>query len=103
MGSPDIRCAKLLGISGSSACADQKKGQSQSMTRDDIIRAWKDVKFRSTLSKEQLAELPPNPIGTFELTEEELTQAAGAGGTGGSSVQSDCCWTNPTCNEFCDL
>lgn len=73
------------------------------MTRNDIIRAWKDPAYRATLTQEQMAELPPNPIGTFELTESEMQQVAGAGGTGGNNLRSDCCWTNPTCNEFCDL
>lgn len=74
------------------------------MTRDDIIRAWKDPTYRASLTIEQLADLPPNPIGGFELSEEELKQAAGAGSSvGGSCGRSNCCWSNATCNEYCDL
>lgn len=72
------------------------------MNREQIIRAWKDPSFRATLTKEQLAELPPTPIGTFELTEEDLRQAAGASGTGGPQP-GDCAYTSPTCDRWCDL
>ncbi len=38
----------------------------------DIARAWKDPEYRKTLTKEELASLPPNPAGSAELTKEQL-------------------------------
>ena len=51
------------------------------MTTREIIRAWKDSAFRSSLSAEQLASLPTNPAGNCELADDEL-----AGAFGGSST-----------------
>lgn len=46
----------------------------------DIIRAWKDPKYRRSLSPEQLASLPENPVGMVELSDEDLASASGLGG-----------------------
>jgi len=44
----------------------------------DIVRAWKDLKYRGTLTREELASLPPNPAGgSLELTDEDLSRIAG--------------------------
>lgn len=44
----------------------------------DVARAWKDVKYRGTLTPEELASLPPNPAGGgLELTDEDLGRVAG--------------------------
>ena len=37
------------------------------MSQLDIVRAWKDQKYRLTLTDLQLASLPPNPAGCIEL------------------------------------
>lgn len=49
------------------------------MTKDMIIRAWKDPAFRATLTPEQLAALPANPAGlsAAELNETELCEVVG--------------------------
>lgn len=47
------------------------------MSEVDIIRAWNDEEYRSSLSDEQRAKLPPNPAGEVELTDEELAQIQG--------------------------
>ena len=47
------------------------------MIRDRIIRAWKDPEYRLGLSEEDRAELPENPAGAIELTDEELDLATG--------------------------
>lgn len=49
------------------------------MTKDMIIRAWKDPSFRASLSAEQLAALPANPAGmsAVELNETELCEVVG--------------------------
>ncbi len=46
------------------------------MSLKDIIRAWKDSSYRESLSEEQLAQLPSNPIGEV-LSEEELHLVTG--------------------------
>ena len=43
----------------------------------DIIRAWKDARYRSSLSAEEQALLPENPAGSIELDEEELDAVIG--------------------------
>jgi mersacidin/lichenicidin family type 2 lantibiotic len=42
------------------------------MTRQDIIRAWKDEEFRRGLTDDQRARLPEHPAGLSELTREDL-------------------------------
>ena len=39
------------------------------MSQGEIIRAWKDTKFRRRLSEAELALLPPNPAGALEVTD----------------------------------
>ncbi len=46
------------------------------MSIKDIIRAWKDSSFRASLSDEQRALLPTNPIGEV-LSEEQLQAITG--------------------------
>jgi mersacidin/lichenicidin family type 2 lantibiotic len=55
-----------------------------------IIRAWKDLAYRRSLSAAERALLPDHPAGTIELTEAELDAAAG--GTG-LVVTDDCAFT----------
>ena len=45
------------------------------MSTQDIIRAWKDPDFFASLSAEQRAQLPVNPIGD-ELSQEDLLRSA---------------------------
>lgn len=46
----------------------------------DVIRAWKNPKFRRSLGADQLAALPANPAGLVELSDEDLLNASGLGG-----------------------
>jgi mersacidin/lichenicidin family type 2 lantibiotic len=57
------------------------------MSHEKTIRAWKDEDFRLSLSEAEIAQLPGNPAGLVELTEEQL------GVVGGASVPyvSGCC------------
>ena len=48
------------------------------MSHDEIIRAWKDPDFRTTLSKDTLSAVPANPAGTVDLMEPTLQPRAGA-------------------------
>lgn len=48
------------------------------MTQDQVVRAWKDPMFRSTLDQ---AAIPASPAGMVELSENEVTDL-----TGGTSI-----------------
>ena len=43
----------------------------------DIVRAWKDARYRRSLSAQQLEILPYNPAGPAMLTDAELKTASG--------------------------
>ncbi len=43
----------------------------------DIERAWKDEDYRNNLAPEQIANLPPNPAGEWELSVDELDDISG--------------------------
>jgi mersacidin/lichenicidin family type 2 lantibiotic len=62
----------------------------------DIIRAWKDEEYRNSLSEEQRSQLPENPAGMIELSDEDMGSVVGGGGSkwccGGLYSQSQ---TNP--------
>jgi len=47
------------------------------MLHDKIIRAWKDPEFRASMSEEEKSQLPENPAGAIELTDDELDMATG--------------------------
>jgi len=47
------------------------------MLHDRIIRAWKDPEYRTNLSAEEQAQLPENPAGAIELSDDELEMATG--------------------------
>ena len=38
----------------------------------DVVQAWKDKQYRESLSLDELALLPENPIGAIGLTDEDL-------------------------------
>lgn len=50
------------------------------MKKIDVIRAWKDEDYRSSLSAEELASLPANPAGEIELSRAELGKVSGGAG-----------------------
>ncbi len=54
------------------------------MTIRDIIRAWEDPDYRSTLSDAELAALPESPVGAIELTDAELSAVTGGVQSGAS-------------------
>ena len=47
------------------------------MSVENIIRAWKDESFRTSLSDAERALLPENPAGLIDLTAAELDAVAG--------------------------
>ena len=46
-------------------------------TELDIVRAWKDARYRRSLSDEQLQTLPAHPAGPAMFTDQELKIAGG--------------------------
>jgi len=48
------------------------------MRKIDVIRAWKDPFYRSTLTSEELGQLPSHPSGPIELREDDLKGIAAA-------------------------
>lgn len=68
----------------------------------DIIRAWKDEKFRHSLSAAEREQLPDNPVGAIELSDEEMEQAQGGTISNWPTV-SGCTYplTAPGCTAQC--
>jgi len=54
----------------------------------DIIRAWKDEEYRNSLSEEQRSQLPENPAGMIELSDEDMGSVVGGVAERGSWI---CC------------
>lgn len=54
----------------------------------DIIRAWKDEEYRNSLSQEQRSQLPENPAGMIELSDEDMGSVVGGRVAAGSDM---CC------------
>jgi mersacidin/lichenicidin family type 2 lantibiotic len=65
------------------------------MSKQNIIRAWKDEAYRRGLSEAERAALPENPAGRVEL--DELTAAELAEIAGGYSVQTAGCTRDVVC------
>ena len=47
------------------------------MSKLDVIRAWKDAEYRSSLTDSQRAKLPDNPAGALDLSDLDLDSVAG--------------------------
>ncbi len=61
------------------------------MNRVDIVRAWKDPLYRTSLTAEERDRLPGHPSGLMEL-EDELLKSAAAGSIAVTTAE--------TCTEF---
>ncbi|HEY0606441.1 MAG TPA: mersacidin/lichenicidin family type 2 lantibiotic [Herpetosiphonaceae bacterium] len=60
------------------------------MSNVEIIRAWKDEEFRSSLSAAQLAMLPAHPAGMIEVSDAVFGNAG------------DCdTWDEMACSSVC--
>ena len=70
----------------------------------DIIRAWKDAKYRQSLTSEQQALLPKHPAGNCELTDTDLEAVQGSlGGAFGSNAIENCIFSlSPDSINSCD-
>lgn len=67
------------------------------MSKQDIIRAWKDKEFRNSLSEVQRSKMPANPAGILEMSESALEMIVGGkpGGGGGGTG----CGTGNNCTN----
>src|SRR5262245_60672905 len=63
--------------------------EERAMSKQQIIRAWKDENYRLSLSQAERAALPENPVGRLDL--DELTAAEMAEIDGGYVLQSQEC------------
>jgi mersacidin/lichenicidin family type 2 lantibiotic len=54
------------------------------MSYEKIVRAWKDLEYRLSLSEAERAQLPDHPAGLVELTEKELEPLVGGTGATGN-------------------
>jgi mersacidin/lichenicidin family type 2 lantibiotic len=54
-----------------------EKPVAASMTSFDIVRSWKDPRYRRNLSLQQMQTLPQHPAGSATLTDQELKTASG--------------------------
>jgi mersacidin/lichenicidin family type 2 lantibiotic len=71
------------------------------MSYEKIIRAWKDLDYRLSLSEAERAQLPDHPAGLVKLTEKELEPLVGGTGTNCVTVLCGMDSINlPTC-ELC--
>lgn len=59
------------------------------MLQENIIRAWKDSEFRNSLNEQERALLPENPAGIIEMTDYQLSGAAG----GKNSTYDEICYS----------
>jgi len=47
------------------------------MSKNNIIRAWKDPAYRNSLTASERASLPPNPAGAIEISDADLGRVTG--------------------------
>ena len=56
------------------------------MSKNHVIRAWKNEEYRNSLTAAERAQIPENPAGLIELTCEELVSVDGSAGSQNSST-----------------
>jgi mersacidin/lichenicidin family type 2 lantibiotic len=66
----------------------------------DVVRAWKDEEYFNSLSEEQKAQLPENPAGMIELTDEALNGIVGGQIGRFPTITADC-WCPGTITGRC--
>ena len=57
------------------------------MSNIEVVRAWKDVRYRSTLSADELAKLPTHPSGPLSMN----SWASDSSDAGPDSIGGACC------------
>lgn len=72
------------------------------MTSPDVIRAWKDVAYRHSLSAEAQAQLPEHPAGSLVLATQEADANVGVTSTTtwncAQTYVPNCYTDGPVCN-----
>lgn len=63
------------------------------MKKRDVIRAWRDGEYYSSLSKAERAEMPESPASVIDLGDEVLATV-----TGGCSYANGYCPTSTVCS-----
>lgn len=64
----------------------------------NVVRAWKDVRYRRGLSAAELGGMPQNPAGRVEVSHRELRKA---GGFGGGTIQTTAITCTATLGGCC--
>ncbi len=66
----------------------------------DLVRFWKDARYRQSLRTQEQTSLPENPVGEVELTEADLSGVTGAAPLSGDGY---CIteWKMSTCVADC--
>lgn len=68
----------------------------------NIARAWKDAEYRKTLSANELALLPENPVGAVEISEDEASDIVGMwGGSNTCCENISVCVNSVICSIIC--
>jgi mersacidin/lichenicidin family type 2 lantibiotic len=50
------------------------------MSKVDVVRAWKDAKYRRSLTPQQLESLPKNPAGRVDVSDRSVRDVHGFDG-----------------------
>ncbi|MEY4277663.1 MAG: hypothetical protein RI975_929 [Pseudomonadota bacterium] len=84
-----------LGLAGASANAKSQ------LTPEQIVKAWEDPSFRSSLTKEQWEALPPNPAGEVRSSEfkGDIKMASGNFCSGNNCSGNNCSGNNCSGNN----
>jgi mersacidin/lichenicidin family type 2 lantibiotic len=45
----------------------------------DVVRAWKDEEYFNSLTEEQRSQLPANPAGMIDVSDEDMESVIGGG------------------------
>ena len=67
----------------------------------NIARAWKDAEYRKSLSADELASLPENPVGAVEISDDEATNIMGMGGSNTCCNNLSLCLSTIICSVIC--
>ena len=91
------RFAGLLGLAFGASNTNAKT----QLSTEDVIRAWEDTKFRSSLTEEQWNALPQNPAGQLRTGEfqGDLQLASGNNCSGNSCSGNNCSGNNCSGNN----
>jgi mersacidin/lichenicidin family type 2 lantibiotic len=69
------------------------------MSKESIIKAWKNPEYRKSLSASQRAGIPENPAGVMTLSDDELERVAGGARI---IVSCFCTFSGDDCPKYTD-